>query len=101
MLNGITSGGFNAKAKQVSVPFGLKSTGYDVQLRLTVRNSRGEPVNRWWVDYSDNPVLYSTISSGVGIIQKTYGTHPWLITDSSGDLISSVIPYESNMDLTK
>ena len=57
MLNGITSGGFNAKAKQVSVPFGLKSTGYDVQLRLTVRNSRDEAVNVWWVDYSGNPVL--------------------------------------------
>ena len=100
MLNAIINGGFNAKAEKVSVPNGLKSTGWDVRLQLLVRNSRGEPVNWWWVDYSGNPVLYGIISPGGAIRQYTFGTHPWLVTNAGGQLISSVVPYRSNMELT-
>ena len=99
ILNGITSGGFNAKAEQVSVPFGLKSITDNVQLQLTVHNSRNERVYVWWVDYSGNPVLYGSISPGRTFHENTYGTHPWLVTDSSDNPISLVIPYESNMYL--
>ena len=100
MLNAIINGGFNAKAEKVSVPNGLKSTGWDVRLQVAVRNRRAEPVNWWWVDYSGNPVLYGIISPGGGIQQLTFGTHPWLVTDANGQVISSVIPYKSNMELT-
>ena len=100
MLNALINGGFNAKAEKVSVPNGLKSTGWDVRLQLLVSNSRGEPVYWWWVDYSGNPVLYGIIPPGGGIRQLTFGTHPWLVTDADGQVISSVIPYKSNMQLT-
>ena len=100
MLNAIINGGFNAKAEKVSVPNGLKSTGWDVRLQLLVRNRRGEPVYWWWVDYLGNPVLYGIISPGGDLRQLTFGTHPWLVTDANGQVISSVIPYKSNMQLT-
>ena len=67
MLNAIINGGFNANAKKVSVPNGLKSIRWDVRLQLLVRNRRAERVNWWWVDYSGNPVLYGVISPGGGI----------------------------------
>ena len=45
MLNTIINGGFNAKAEKVSVPNGLKSTGWDVKLQVAVHNRRAEPLN--------------------------------------------------------
>ena len=92
----------NAKAEQVGVPgpYGLKSTAAKISLQLQVNNNRNEAVYWWWVDYSGNPVFYGTINSGSDIIQPTYGTHPWLIADANGDLLSSVVPYKSNVELT-
>jgi hypothetical protein len=100
MLNAMINGEFNAKAQQVSVPFGLKSTGWSVRLQLTIRNRREEAIQFWWVDYSGSPVLYGYIPSGGAIRQLTFGTHPWLITNTNGDLITSVVPNTSNMELT-
>ena len=92
----------NAKAEQVGVPgpYGLKSIANDIFLQLRVNNNRNEVVYWWWVDYSGNPVFYATINRGSAITQGTYGTHPWLVADANGDLISSVVPYKSNMELT-
>ena len=100
MLNALINGKFNAKAENVSIPNGLKSTGWDVRLQLLVSNSRGEPVYWWWVDYSGNPVLYGIIPPGGGIRQMTFGANPWLVTDANGQIISSVIPYKSDKELT-
>jgi hypothetical protein len=100
MLNAMINGDFNAKAQHVSVPFGLKSTGWSVRLQLTIHNRRNEAIKFWWVDYNGNPVLYGVIPSGAAIRQFTFGTHPWLITNTNGDLISSVVPNTSDMDLT-
>jgi hypothetical protein len=99
MLNAMINGEFNAKAQQVSVPFGLKSTGWRVRLQLTIHNRRDEAIKFWWVDYNGNPVLYGDIPSGAAIRQHSFGTHPWLITNNNGDLISWVVPYTSNMEV--
>ena len=98
MLNAIVNGKFNAKA-QVSVPQGLKSTGWSVRLRIVIHNRREESIQFWWVNYSGSPVLYGTIPSGFSIAQYTYGTHPWLITKANGDLITSIVPNTSNLEL--
>ena len=94
MLNTIINGGFSAKAEKPKVK--PPSTLF----KLLVHNHRGEPVNWWWVNYSGEPVLYAVISPGKIIRQLAFGTHPWLVTDANGQVISSVIPYKSNMQLT-
>ena len=88
----------NAKT-QVSVPYGLQSTGWDVKLQVVIRNHRAETIQLWWVDYNGNPVLYATLPSGGSITQLTYGTHPWLITKTNGELITSFVPNTSNLEL--
>ena len=100
MLNAIINGEFNAKSQQVSVPLGLKSVGWSVRLAMILRNRRAEGIHLYWVDYAGNPVLYGYIPPGGGIRQLTFGTHPWLITTTSGDLITVIIPGTANVDLT-
>jgi hypothetical protein len=90
---------FNAKAQH---PFGLKSTAKRVRLQLRILNALTDhqAIKVWWVDYNGNAVFYANIPSG-GIWQiSTFGTHPWLITNTNGDLISSVILNTSNMSVT-
>ena len=99
ILNAIVNGEFNTKIQQVSVPPGLKSTGWSVRLQLVIHNRREETIQFWWVDYAGNPVLYGVIPSGGSINQFTFGTHPWLITKTNGELITSVIPNTSNLEV--
>ena len=100
MLNAIVNGEFNAKSQQISVPLGLKSVGWSVRLAMILRNRRAEGIHFYWVDYVGNPVLYGYIPPGGGLRQLTFGTHPWLITTTSGDLITVIIPGTANVDLT-
>jgi hypothetical protein len=93
---------FNAKAQHISVPLGLKSTASRVQLQLRILNALNdhEPIQSWWVNFDGNAVFYANIPSG-GIWKiSTFGTHPWLITNTNGALISTVIPNTSNMEVT-
>ena len=99
MLNAIINGDFNAKAQQVTVPHGLKFTRWNVRLQMLIHNRRAEVVQFWWVNYSGQPVLYGFISFGGTIRQLTFGTHPWLIPTPSGDLVTSIIPVASNLEL--
>ena len=43
-----------------------------------------------WVDQSGKPVY----------LYNAPGVHPWLVHDANGQVISSVTPYKSNMELT-
>ena len=86
-----------------TAPFGFKSTQGRVKVFSTITNNRNEKVKYWWVDYNGSPSLshHGTVqphtpSSGLW----TYGTHPWLITTESGDLITAFIPYIANMHVT-
>ena len=92
---------YNAKAQvTVSVPEGLKSTGSNTKVQLNIRNNRDKKVQFWWVNYNGNAVLYGEVQPKRAIKQLTYGTHPWLITEESGDLISVIVPHTSNMEIT-
>ena len=67
ILNSIINGGFNEKAEKVSIPNGLKSTGWDVRLQMLVHNYRGEPVYLWWVDYLNLTIQYCMELSHLGV----------------------------------
>ena len=84
----------------VSVPLGIRSTQFNPRLTMRISNNRADTVHFFWVDYGGNAVLYATLAPSVTITQRTFGTHPWLITTISGDLISVIIPYANNMDIT-
>ena len=96
MLNAVD---FNAKA-QVSVPSGLKSTSAGVKLHIVFRNERNNEVQIWWVDYSGNPRFYGKIPSRGAVLQNTYGTHPWLVTETNGNVITYLVPNTSDLECT-
>ena len=52
MLKAIMDGDLDANVAQVSVPPGLRSTGWSVRLQIIIHNQRAETVQFWWVDYS-------------------------------------------------
>ena len=90
---------YNAKT-QVSVPEGMKSTDWNTKVKLNIHNNRDKKVQFWWVNYSGSAVLYGEVQPKGAIEQHTYGTHPWLITEQNGDLISVIVPHTSNMQIT-
>ena len=100
MLKAIMDGDLDANVAQVSVPPGLRSTGWSVRLQIIIHNQRAETVQFWWVDYSGNPRLYGVIPAGGTVRQFTFGTHPWLITKTNGDLIVYLVPNTSNLEFT-
>lgn len=74
-----------------------------MQVRVTITNNRNDKVKYWWVNYSGNPQLshLGTVNpKTVESVLWTYGTHPWLITTESGELITAFIPYTANMHVT-
>ena len=84
----------------VSVPKGLKSTGWSTKLSFSLTNQRSESIQFHWVDYGGNPVLYGQVSPGASIKQLTFGTHPWLITTTGGEVITYFVPLLSNLQIT-
>jgi len=50
-------------------------------------NSSSATVNVFWLDYQGNRVWYATLLPGDSYIQETYLSHPWVITDESGNCL--------------
>ena len=87
-------------AVSVSVPYQLRSITDKQKLTVKVYNGRSEPLQWWWVNYDGNTVYYSTIQAGSEITQLTYGTHPWLITTMSGDVMGVYVSNTANAKIS-
>jgi von Hippel-Lindau disease tumor suppressor protein len=46
----------------------------------------------YWLDYSGQRVLYSTLVPGQSYVQPTFITHPWLVTNVNGACIGIFLP---------
>ena len=77
----------------------LKSIVSSHQLFVTLRNGQDKTVNVWWANYAGNLVHYAFLAPGQGVTLITYATHPWLLADDNGNIISTVIPNMLNMDI--
>ena len=84
----------------ISVPNGLRSITDSTKLLLTITNNRAQAVKVFWVDYSGNAKLYSTLQPNDYYRLNTYGTHPWFVTDTYDTVITYFVPYTSNMEVT-
>ena len=101
MLNAIMNGEFNAKAQQVAISYGLKSTGWNVRLQMLIYNHRTETVHFGGWTISTNQYSMDSYDLGYHLTADiNFGTHPWLITTPNGDMITSIIPVASNLELT-
>ena len=102
LLNTITKDEFNMETQvTINVPEGLRSICYHTKLKVVVHNNRTESdILLWWVNYQGNAVLYSTITPGAVATQLSYGTHPWLISETNGGLITYFVPLTDNVAIT-
>jgi hypothetical protein len=71
-----------AEKKHPAEEKGIKSTNGEVETSIKFVNKSGRPVKVYWLDYEGQRKLYETVKDGdAHTIDKTYLTHPWLITD--------------------
>jgi hypothetical protein len=66
----------------------LASQKSNVESSLTLRNSLGQPVQLFWLDYDGRRRPYQSIGPGETYVQPTFFTHPWVVADLSGRCIA-------------
>jgi hypothetical protein len=60
----------------------VKSLQHDFETSLKFVNKSSKTVKVYWLDYDGERVLYKTLEADAEYTQeKTYLTHPWLVTD--------------------
>lgn len=63
------------------------------QSDLTIVNRSEGTVDVYWVDGDGNRKKYNTLRRGESIVERTYATHAWLLTDPQGTpLVGYVTP---------
>ena len=61
---------------------GARSLRSERESRITFINKSGQTVKIYWLDFDGERVLYQTLKHGEKYeLQRTYLTHPWLVTD--------------------
>ena len=80
--------------------YGLRSKYSSTKLSVTIYNHRSDYVYLWWMNYSGSYVYYGAIRPYTSYLQRSYGTHPWVITDKKGYIIATVVPYTRNVKLS-
>jgi hypothetical protein len=70
----------------------VKSLNSDTPALMTFVNQSGQSLEIYWIDFGGNRQLYKTLESGGSYTQRTYLTHPWLITDAGGQPWSVYLP---------
>lgn len=66
---------------------------------MTFKNYRGSRVRIYWIDFEGSRKLYAYIESGQSVVQPTFLTHPWVVTDDGGRCLGLYLPEESNRDV--
>ena len=59
----------------------VRSFTSDATAELTFVNQSGATVKMYWLDYQGNRKFYYTLPDGKSYVQRTFLTHPWLVTD--------------------
>ncbi|WP_414624324.1 hypothetical protein [Calothrix sp. CCY 0018] len=62
-----------------------------ITTEITFINQRNVPVKTYWLDYSGKRKFYAQIQPGDKVVQQTYVTHPWVITDVSNNCLVFII----------
>ncbi len=72
-----------AEKKHAAEEKGIKSVNSDVEAKITFVNRSGNTIKVYWLDFDGNRKLYQTLKDGESYEQKTFLTHPWVITDEN------------------
>src|SRR5262249_34163149 len=91
LLAGITF----AQAAGVQCPEeqGLRSERGDQPAEITFVNKRSDVVRVYWITYEGSRKLYAEIQPQQEHAQRTYLTHPWIVTDRQENCLGVYLPY--------
>jgi len=72
---------------------GIKSIDSQVETSITFANHSKQTIKVWWLDYDGKRQLKHTLRPGESFgPQRTFLTHPWLVTDEEGNAWSLHLP---------
>lgn len=75
-----------------ALEWSLRSTSGDRSTVVEFVNNRRERVLIYWRDYQGRRVLYRVLPAGGSYRQQTYLTHPWVVTNTSGEALMIFLP---------
>ena len=65
----------------------LRSVASTQHTNISFLNGRSGIVNVFWIDYDGRRHFYHSLASRESQSFDTYATHPWVVTDASGNCI--------------
>ena len=65
----------------------LQSLSDTERTRISFRNERFGRIYVFWINYEGQRQLYRTLGPGQSQTFQTYATHPWVVTDASGNCL--------------
>jgi len=65
----------------------LRSVASTQHTHISFVSGRSGIVNVFWIDYDGRRHFYHSLASGESQSFDTYATHPWVVTDASGNCI--------------
>ncbi len=72
---------------------GLKSIDSKVETSITIANRSGQTIKVHWLDYEGKRQFRATVKDGDSFgSQRTFLTHPWLITDEEDNAWDVYLP---------
>ena len=60
--------------------------------KFFIENKTSAELNVYWINYDGEDVFYKKVNAGDVFKQNTFVSHPWKITNSSGEVIKIVYP---------
>lgn len=65
----------------------IKSADSDRETKVQFRNQSKSKIKIYWINYNGKREFYSDLNPGRNYTQDTYMTHPWIVTDMTGQCI--------------
>jgi hypothetical protein len=73
----------------------MRSADSNQPIRLSFFNKTKNNIKIYWIDYQGDKKLYETLAPDQNLVEPTYATHPWLITDSFNNCLGAFVASET------
>jgi len=73
------------RQRSIDLESQTKSKNADVRTQVVFRNNTESKLKLFWLDYEGKRKFYAEIQPMDYLLQHTFATHPWLITDDAND----------------
>lgn len=65
----------------------IKSADSNKETKVQFKNESKSKIKIYWINYDGKREFYSDVNPGRSYTQDTYMTHPWVITDMTGQCV--------------